>query len=45
MSKSIFVSGEDLVISRVFWGWKERISRIIDKGHYEEACTQEAHVY
>lgn len=32
MSKSIFVSGEDLVIGRVFLGWKERISRIIDRG-------------
>ncbi|EDU1414769.1 hypothetical protein [Morganella morganii] len=45
MSKSIFVSGEDLVIDRVFLGWKERISRIIDRGHYEVACSQEAHAH
>lgn len=45
MSKSIFVSGEDLVIGRVFLEWKERISRIIDRGHYEVACSQEAHAH
>ena len=45
MSKSIFVSGEDLVIGRVFLGWKERISRIIDRGYYEVACSQEAHAH
>lgn len=45
MSKSIFVSGEDLVIGRVFLGWKESILRIIDRGHYEVACSQEAHAH
>ncbi|MET5489570.1 hypothetical protein WH816_04100 [Klebsiella variicola] len=40
-----FISGENSLIKRVPLGFKERISHIIDRGHYEVACSQEAHAH
>jgi hypothetical protein len=46
MSKRVFVSGDDSVIGRVFWdGWNGFYVLYYRQGHYEIACSQEAHAY
>ncbi|WP_349843999.1 hypothetical protein ABNP39_16435 [Pantoea dispersa] len=45
MIKHGFISGEVSIISRVLLGFKVNISRIIDRGHCEVACLQEAYAH
>lgn len=45
MIKHGFISGEVSIICRVLLGFKVNISRIIDRGHCEVACSQEAYAH
>lgn len=45
MIKHGFISGEVSIICRVLLGFKIYISRIIDRGHCEVACSQEAYAH
>lgn len=45
MIKRGFISGEVSIICRVLLGFKVNISRIINRGHYEVACSQEAYAH
>jgi hypothetical protein len=45
MIKNLFAYADHLVNGHVFFKLRDRTSRIIDRGYYEVACSQEAHAH